>query len=173
MVKIFTACANRFLILNPDKVPCALGKGGVIAAADKREGDLCSPVGLWRLKYVFYRPDRLAAPDTVIPLRPLTPADGWCDDPAHPDYNRHVTLPFAARHEKLWRADHIYDLIGVLGHNDDPPVAGLGSAIFLHLAREDYSGTEGCVALRQDHLLALLRQAEPETYIEISAKTAP
>lgn len=171
MVKIFTAYANKFLILNSDKVPCALGKGGVIAADDKREGDLCSPIGVWRLKYIFYRPDRLKAPDTLIPVRPLSPDDGWCDDPTHPDYNRHVTLPFEASHEKLWREDHIYDLIGVLGHNDDPPVAGLGSAIFLHLARENYTGTEGCVALNRDHLLALLHEADEDTRIEITADT--
>ncbi|MFT4090915.1 MAG: L,D-transpeptidase family protein [Asticcacaulis sp.] len=172
MVKIFTAYANKFLILNSDKVPCALGKEGVITADRKREGDLRSPAGIWRLKYIFYRPDRLQAPDTVLPVIALTPEDGWCDAPDHPDYNRHVKLPFDASHEKLWREDHIYDLIGILGHNDDPPVAGMGSAIFLHLARENYVGTEGCVALSQPDLLELLRQAEAETYIEISKDDA-
>lgn len=169
MVKIFTAWANGFLDLHSDsdRVPCALGKGGVTAASEKKEGDLCSPAGVWRLRYVFYRPDRLEAPDTVLPVVALTPDDGWCDDSTHPDYNRHVRLPFAAGHETLWREDHVYDLIGVLGHNDDPPVPGRGSAIFLHLAREDYGGTEGCVALSLPHLLTLLKSAETDTFIEI------
>jgi L,D-peptidoglycan transpeptidase YkuD (ErfK/YbiS/YcfS/YnhG family) len=168
MVKIFTAKADNSLVIKGDLVRCALGKGGVIASNLKKEGDLCSPIGLWRLKYVFYRPDRLKAPQTVIPLKALLPDDGWCDDVLSDDYNCHIKRPFAFGHENLWRDDHVYDLIGVLGHNDDPPVKGMGSAIFLHLARNDYEGTEGCVALRLDHLLELLKLAEPQTYIEIS-----
>lgn len=168
MVKIFTAYARKILVLNADSVPCALGKGGVIGANDKREGDLCSPLGLWPLKYVYYRPDRLAVPETVLPVKALSPDDGWCDDAASPLYNQPVKLPFDGGHEKLWREDNVYDLIGVLGHNDDPPVPGMGSAIFLHLAREDFSGTEGCVALSLPHMLELLKSADAETYIEIA-----
>ncbi|MDC7683039.1 L,D-transpeptidase family protein [Asticcacaulis sp. BYS171W] len=167
MVKIFTAYAEGFLVLNSDKVRCALGKGGVIPAADKREGDLRSPLGMWPLKYVFYRPDRLPVPETVLPVKALSPDDGWCDDAGSESYNQHVKLPFDGSHEKLWREDGVYDIVCVLGHNDDPPVKGLGSAIFLHLAREDYSGTEGCVALSQAHLLELLKSADAETYVEI------
>lgn len=168
MVKIFTAYAEGFLVLNSDRVRCALGKGGVISAADKREGDLRSPLGLWPVRYVWYRPDRLPVPQTVLPVKALSPDDGWCDDVDSDLYNLPVKLPFGKSHEKLWRDDHVYDLIVVLGHNDDPPVKGLGSAIFLHLAREDYSGTEGCVALSLEHLRELLKTADAETYVEIS-----
>jgi L,D-peptidoglycan transpeptidase YkuD (ErfK/YbiS/YcfS/YnhG family) len=97
----------------------------------------------------------------------LSPDDGWCDDPSSPFYNQHVKLPFAPSHEKLWRDDHVYDLIVVLGHNDDPPVAGMGSAIFAHLARPDYSGTEGCVALKLEDMQAFLHVARPGDAIEI------
>lgn len=145
----------------------ALGKGGVRPEAEKREGDGATPLGRYPLRQVFYRPDRLAAPQTRLPLQALTPQDGWCDDPLDPAYNRFVTLPYGASHEKLWREDAVYDLIVVLGHNDDPPVPGLGSAIFMHVARPDYSGTEGCVALALPDLLALLAVLRPATQIEL------
>lgn len=142
---------------------CALGKGGAKPEADKREGDGATPLGRYALRQVWYRPDRLAPPQTRLPLRALMPQDGWCDDPADPAYNRHVPLPYAASHERLWRDDPLYDVIVVLGHNDDPPVPGLGSAIFLHVARPDYGGTEGCVALALPDLLALLAVVPAQT----------
>lgn len=148
---------------------CALGKGGVRPEADKREGDGATPLGRYPIRQVLYRPDRLAAPETRLPLQVLTPQDGWCDDPADTAYNRFVTLPYAGSHEKLWREDHVYDVIAVLGHNDDPPVPGLGSAIFLHVARPDYSGTEGCVALALPDLLALLAVIKPTTHLYLRA----
>ncbi len=167
MVKPFTAFSNGTLALGVHKVRCALGKGGVKPAAEKREGDGASPAGIWPIRYVFYRPDRVEAPDTALDVRTLSPDDGWCDDPSSPDYNKLVKLPFAAGHEVLWRDDHVYDIIVVLGHNDDPPVPGMGSAIFAHLAREDYTGTEGCVAMGLADMLELLRAAEPGDVVEI------
>lgn len=146
---------------------CALGKNGVKAEADKREGDGATPLGRYALRQVYYRADRMAVPQTRLPVQSLTPQDGWCDDPADPAYNRHILLPYAAGHEKLWRDDHVYDVIVVLGHNDDPPVPGMGSAIFLHLARPDYSGTEGCVALALSDLLALLAVLPPNAAMQI------
>ena len=93
---------------------------------------------------------------------------GWCDDPADPiHYNRLVRLPFASSHERLWRDDRLYDLVVELGYNDAPPVAGLGSAIFLHLERPDGGPTEGCVALQRDDLLAVLVAVGPESVIDI------
>lgn len=97
----------------------------------------------------------------------IRPSDGWCDAPDHPDYNRWVTLPFPARHERLWRPDDVYDLVVELGYNDDPPVAGRGSAIFLHLAREGYPPTEGCVALARDDLQPILKRLGGGSRIEI------
>jgi L,D-peptidoglycan transpeptidase YkuD (ErfK/YbiS/YcfS/YnhG family) len=91
-----------------------------------------------------------------VPVEPIAPADGWCDDPAHRSYNRPVTLPFDASHEALWRGDEVYDVIGVLGWNDDPVERGRGSAIFLHLARQDFRPTEGCVALAARDLRRVL-----------------
>ncbi len=167
MVKVFTAFSDGTLSLGQHRVRCALGKGGVRPADEKREGDGASPLGIWPVRYVFYRPDRMSAPETALATRALQPDDGWCDDAASPDYNKLVKLPFSTSHEVLWRDDHVYDVIVVLGHNDDPPVPGMGSAIFLHLARPDYSGTEGCVAVALDDMLELLREAEPGDAVDI------
>lgn len=146
--------------------PCAIGKAGVTSA--KREGDHMTPLGSYALRRLWYRPDMFApAPETGLPLRPIAQSDGWCDDPASGQYNRSVNLPFSGSHEKLWRDDHVYDLVVEIGYNDDPPVSGLGSAIFLHLARPDWSGTEGCVALARDDLLEVLKAVGPTSRIHI------
>ena len=144
---------------------CALGHGGV--RIDKREGDGATPVGRFPLRRVLYRPDRLSAPTTLLPVAALSPDDGWCDDPADPRYNRPVQLPYAARHEKLWRTDALYDVIVVIGHNDAPVVPGKGSAIFLHLASADYRSTQGCVALARQDLLDVLTGVGSKDVLEI------
>ena len=132
----------------------ALGRGGV--RRDKQEGDGATPAGLLPLRRVFYRADRVSSPDCIVPVEPIVPTDGWCDDPSHADYNRFVRLPHEGRHEELWRQDALYDLIGVLGWNDSPVQRDRGSAIFLHVARPDYAPTEGCVALALGDLRHLL-----------------
>ncbi len=144
---------------------CAIGPAGV--SADKREGDGATPVGCFQLRRVLYRPDRLARPETGLPVAALRPEDGWCDDPDVAAYNRPVRLPYAASHERLWRDDGIYDVIVVLGHNDDPPVPGRGSAIFLHVAKPDYGPTAGCVALALADLLTVLREVGPGACVRI------
>ena len=144
---------------------CAVGRNGL--TVDKREGDGATPIGRWPLRRVLYRADRLAAPAGPFAATPLAQDDGWCDDPDDPRYNRAVRLPYAGRHEELWRDDAIYDVIVILGHNDDPPVPGLGSAIFLHLARPDYSGTEGCVALAEPHLRAFLAACDASSAVRV------
>jgi L,D-peptidoglycan transpeptidase YkuD (ErfK/YbiS/YcfS/YnhG family) len=147
---------------------CALGRSGVIAAERKREGDGASPLGVWAIERVLYRPDRGPAPITELPTAAIREDDGWCDAPDDPAYNRPVRLPYPASCERMWRDDEVYDIVCILGHND-PPRAGLGSAIFLHCARPDYSPTEGCVALARPDLEALLALAGPGADLEIAA----
>ena len=103
-----------------------------------------------------------------MPLSGIAQDDGWCDAPGDPAYNRPVKLPYSASAERLWREDHLYDIIVVLGFNDDPVVAGKGSAIFLHLAKADYAPTAGCVALALDDMLAALAQLKPGDCIAIA-----
>jgi len=150
------------------RMRCAVGRGGIVR--DKREGDGATPLGRWPLRRVLFRPDRLEPPETRLPVAPLSPADGWCDDPGDSAYNRPVRLPYPGRYERLWRDDGLYDVIVVLGHNDDPPLPGRGSAIFLHVAQADYAPTEGCVALARDDLLSLLRDVATETALRIATR---
>ena len=135
---------------------CALGKGGI--RADKTEGDGATPPGEMRLLRLLYRADRVAKPVTTLPVEPIGPNDGWCDAPTHRQYNRPVTLPFDASHERLWRDDALYDIIGILDWNIDPVVPHRGSAIFLHLARPDFAPTEGCIALELPALQQAIRR---------------
>ena len=157
---IFTALSDGRFRLDGRETRCALGKGGVVAARDKREGDGKSPLGLWPIRRVLYRPDKSDAPETRLPTKALERDDGWCDAPGDPAYNRAVKLPHPASAEQMWREDDVYDLVCVLAHNDDPPVSPLGSAIFMHLARPDFSPTEGCVALSREDMLELLSLAK-------------
>ncbi len=146
--------------------PCAVGCGGV--RRDKAEGDGATPAGCWPIRRVLFRPDRLARPATAFPCDALEPDDGWCDAPGDPRYNQPVKLPYAGRHERLWRDDGIYDCIVVLGYNDRPVLDGAGSAIFLHIARPDFAPTEGCVALEKVDLLAFLGAATAEARVCIA-----
>lgn len=149
-----TLGTDGILTLGSLRLRAAVGRGGV--RTPKQEGDGTTPAGLLPLRRVLYRADRVARPRAAVPVMPLAPHDGWCDDPTHNDYNRPVRLPHDGRHEALWRSDAVYDLIGVLGWNDAPVVRGIGSAIFLHVARPDFAPTEGCIALALSDLRSLL-----------------
>jgi L,D-peptidoglycan transpeptidase YkuD (ErfK/YbiS/YcfS/YnhG family) len=144
----------------------AIGPAGV--GVKGGEGDGITPVGAYAVREIFYRADRIAKPVTTLPLRATQENDGWCDAPDDPNYNRWVALPYRASAEHLWREDHLYDLVVVLGYNDDPVVPGKGSAIFLHLAKPGYSATQGCVALAYDDALAAIAQLQPGDRIVIS-----
>ena len=132
------------------------------------EGDGITPIGAFPVREIFYRADRIPKPDTRLKLRALEKDDGWCDAPDDPNYNRLVKLPYPASAEQMWRQDHLYDLVVVLGYNDDPVMPGKGSAIFLHLARPDYSHTQGCVALAYGDAVAAIAQLQPGDQVVIS-----
>ena len=137
---------------------CAIGRAGIVQ--QKREGDGGTPAAILPMRRVLYRPDREAPPPSRLPVTTIAPDDGWCDAPDDPRYNGPVKLPYPAHAEALWRADALYDLVVVLGWNDDPPAPGRGSAIFLHLAAPDFSPTAGCVALARADLLDVLSGAD-------------
>lgn len=144
---------------------CALGRSGRTVL--KREGDGASPTGTWPLRQAMYRADRLMRPRSGLPLRPLVRSGGWCDAPHDRNYNRRVAHPYPASAEQLWRTDQLYDVIVVLGHNDVPRIKGLGSAIFLHCARDDFAPTAGCIALRRSDLIRLLARVDRRTTLRI------
>jgi L,D-peptidoglycan transpeptidase YkuD (ErfK/YbiS/YcfS/YnhG family) len=150
---------------------CSVGKNGV--TQDKKEGDNSTPVGKFPLRRVFYRPDKIAFEGlrTGLPTQALTPHDGWCDEPKAAEYNQFIdlrTFDKKISHEALWRADSLYDLIIVVGYNDSPSVPGKGSAIFIHIAREDYSGTAGCVAFSENDLLVTLSKLDSDSYLIVN-----
>lgn len=135
-------------------LPCALGRTG--RRAVKREGDGATPIGTFRPLRVYYRADRIPRPRTALPVHLMRPDDGWCDAPADPNYNRHVRHPYPASAEEMWRADHLYDLVVVIDHNQRPRMRGAGSAVFFHLARAGFAPTAGCVALPRADMRRLI-----------------
>lgn len=155
------------LLVGPAVIPCALGAGGIVG--DKREGDGGSPRGRFRLRGGAYRPDHLKIrPRTLLPLRATRPDDGWCDESRDRRYNRPIRLPApGVSAESMWRGDGLYDVVIDLDYNRAPIRKGRGSAIFLHIARDGYRPTEGCVALARADLLRLLRRLGPRTHLRI------
>ena len=146
-------------------VPVALGRGGI--KADKREGDGGTPRGIFRPRQLWWRADRHPRPKTSLPIRAIRPEDAWCEDPASRHYNQPQRLEGHQGGDRLTRADHLYDFIIEIDHNTSPRIAGRGSAVFLHLARTDFSPTAGCVSMTQSAMLRLLERLGPETQIII------
>ncbi|MBX9977423.1 MAG: L,D-transpeptidase family protein [Alphaproteobacteria bacterium] len=159
-------------MINEQRYRCAVGKNGLISQADKNEGDGCTPIGIFPLRRLFYRPDRYTNDQikTELNVFLIEKYHGWCDDPRHSSYNRLIDLRVwnkSVRHETLWRDDHVYNLIIDVGYNDDPILLGKGSAIFIHLAKEDYTGTEGCIACNEKDLISIISHLSPSSVIEI------
>lgn len=137
--------------------PCSIGKNGTTLT--KQEGDKSTPTGVHHITGLWYRPDRLAAPAPWA--RPIGPGDLWCDAPGHPAYNHHARAPLTASHERLRRADPLYDLILTTDWNWPDAAPGRGSAIFLHQWRSPHFGTAGCIAFSRHHLIWIAARAEP------------
>ena len=146
-------------------LPVALGRGGV--KANKREGDGATPRGIFRLKRLWWRAERHRRPATLLPAQRIKPYDGWCEDPSDRHYNRPVKLPPDSKADRLARADALYDFIIEIDHNTRPRIAGRGSAVFIHVAREHFAPTAGCVALDINALRRLLARVGPRTRIMV------
>jgi L,D-peptidoglycan transpeptidase YkuD (ErfK/YbiS/YcfS/YnhG family) len=125
--------------------PCSLGRSG--ARHIKREGDGASPRGSWGLRRLFYRADRIMPPRTGLKPLVMRVHDGWCETVGDRNYNRLVRIPYATSHETMQRADHLYDIVVELSHNERPRVQGHGSAVFFHLRQPDGGPTAGCIAV--------------------------
>ena len=160
------AHSRGILVAGALTLPVAIGRGGI--KANKREGDGATPRGSFRLRRLWWRSDRHARPRTMLPARLIRKDDGWCEDPADRHYNQPVKVPAGSKADRLARADRLYDFIIELDHNTRPRVAGRGSAVFIHIARDGLGPTAGCVALTMPALRRLLAQLSPQTRIDIA-----
>lgn len=159
---------KRTLAADGVSTPCLIGRNGAVSAAAKREGDGRTPLGRWAIRSALLRPDRVAPIASALPWRWLRPDDGWSDDSADPAYNTAVHHPHTFSAERLWRGDGLYDVIIILGYNDLPPVAGRGSAIFLHCIASGHPATAGCVAIDREALEALLPHLAATDWMNIA-----
>jgi L,D-peptidoglycan transpeptidase YkuD (ErfK/YbiS/YcfS/YnhG family) len=168
LVRIRAAAGQRnrgWLTAGGQTIKVALGRGGI--RANKREGDGGTPKGTFRPLRLWWRADRHSRPSTFLPVRAIGPEDAWCEDVSSRHYNQPLRL--AAKHggDRLTRDDHLYDFIIEIDHNTRPRIAGRGSAVFLHLARKDFSPTAGCVSMTRPAMLRLLKRLGPTTRIVI------
>ena len=146
------------------KIKCAIGKNGI--TKNKQEGDLKTPKGIFKLKKIFYRKDRIKI-KTLLKKKYIKKNIGWCDDPDSKYYNREIKFPFKSSAEKLWRKDNIYDLIIVLNYNFNPIIKNKGSAIFLHICKKNYAATKGCIAINKKDMVNLLVNIKRNTKLII------
>ena len=156
---------NNFLSYNNYKVKCSVGKRGI--GNKKNEGDLITPKGLFKIKYILFRKDRIKKIKTIFKKIIIKKNMGWCDDPNSTHYNKLIRFPFKWSSEKLYRKDNIYDIILVLNYNMEPIRKNKGSAIFVHVAKNRFSPTKGCVAIKKSELLKLLKCLKKNTRIKI------
>ncbi len=156
---------KKYLTLNNYKAKCALGKRGI--GYKRKEGDLITPKGTYKVKYILYRKDRVKKIQTKIKKIAIRKDMGWCDDPKSKDYNKLIKLPYAYSFEKLFRKENNYDIILILNYNMNPVIKNKGSAIFIHIAKKNYKKTDGCIALKKAHLLKIIKRINKNTTIKI------
>ena len=150
------------------KAKCALGKRGI--GYKRKEGDLITPKGRYKIKYILYRKDRLKKFQTKIKKIVIKKNMGWCDDPNSRNYNKLISLPSSYTYEKLYKKENIYDIILVLNYNMNPAIKNKGSAIFIHVAKKNYKKTEGCIALKKVQLLKIIKKLNKNTYVKIESQ---
>ena len=157
---------NKKLVIGDYKVKCAIGKRGI--GIKKKEGDLITPIGIFKIKYILYRNDRIFDIKSKINKFVIKKNMGWCDDPRSKKYNKLITFPFSYSAEKLHRLDNIYDIILILDYNFNPIIKNKGSAIFIHIAKKNYKSTKGCIALNRKHLINIIKKINKNTIIKIN-----
>ena len=155
---------KEYLIVDEFKFKCSIGKKGL--KSKKKEGDNCTPIGIFKIGKVYYRSDRIKKPETVLKTKKITKNIGWCDDPYNKKYNKEIVLDKKNKGEKFYRRDNTYDILIVIEYNTKKTKPFKGSAIFIHLTK-NYSPTEGCIALKKNDLLILLKIINKNSKIKI------
>jgi L,D-peptidoglycan transpeptidase YkuD (ErfK/YbiS/YcfS/YnhG family) len=159
--------ANGVAFWQGQRFDCTVGKGGVVPADVKVEGDLKTPAGRYPLRQVLYRADRVEKPLTALPLTEIKHGQRWAEDPDSPDYNTLIVTEDVSEESGLWRQAHLFDLVIVVGYNDDPPTPGKGSGIFIHLANPDFTGTQGCVGFHLEDLQTIVAGLSVNSHVVI------
>ena len=156
---------NCLLLYRGYKLKCSIGKMGTTNS--KKEGDLSTPKGLFKLGILYYRKDRIKLIKCKIKKKVIKKSMGWCNDTRSKKYNREISFPFRYKSEKLYRSDKVYDIFINIKYNYSPTYKGKGSAIFLHLANKKYKTTKGCIAIQKKDFLKILPLLNNNTKILI------
>ena len=157
---------KKYLIFKNYKVKCALGKKGI--GYKRKEGDLITPKGEYKIKYIMYRKDRVKKIKSKLKKVVIKKNMGWCNDPRSNKYNKLIKLPYNFGYEKLFRRENIYDIIVVLNYNMNPIIKNKGSAIFIHVARKSFKSTLGCIAVSKRNLKKIIKIINKSTIVNIS-----
>ena len=156
---------NNLLVAGLQSFKCSVGTNGL--THNKVEGDLCTPIGNYKFKEIFYRADKLGKNDFLLPSSIITENDGWCDDPKSKFYNQHIRFPFKESAESLYRKDDLYDILFVIDYNINPILSGKGSAIFLHVSHPEFKSTHGCIAIEKTDIMKLAKIIDKRSRIKI------
>ncbi|MDC0433499.1 L,D-transpeptidase family protein [Pelagibacteraceae bacterium] len=156
---------KKYLVFNDYRVKCAIGKRGI--KIKKKEGDLITPKGTYNISKLLYRKDRVKNLKSRLKKILINKNMGWCDDPRSKDYNKLIKIPFKYNYEKLYIKENIYDIILVLNYNMQPVKKDKGSAIFIHIAKQNFNPTKGCVAIRKKELRVILKMVNARTKVKI------
>jgi len=156
---------KKYLTYGQYKVKCALGKRGI--GHKKKEGDLITPIGQYKIKFILYRKDRVKKIHSKLKKVIIKKNMGWCDDPNSEKYNKLINLPFNFKYEKLFKKENTYDIILVLNYNMNPIKKNKGSAIFIHVVKKNYRKTKGCIAIGKAQLLKIIKKIKNNTEVKI------
>ncbi len=156
---------KKFLTYNNYKAKCAVGKRGI--NFKRKEGDLITPKGKYKIKFILYRKDRVRKIQSKIKKIAIVKNMGWCDDPRSKNYNKLIKLPTEYSCEKLYKKENIYDIILVLNYNMNPIIKNKGSAIFIHVAKKNFKKTEGCIAIKKNYLIKIIKELKVNTQVKI------
>ena len=157
---------NRLLLYRGYKLKCCIGKSGT--TSQKKEGDLATPKGFYKLGLLYYRKDRIGTLKSKIKKKIIKKNMGWCNDSRSENYNKEILLPSKYLAEKLYRKDNLYDIFINIKYNYFPAIKKKGSAIFLHIINKNYKPTKGCVAIKKKDFLKILPLINKKTKILIN-----
>ena len=157
---------KKFLYFKEYKIKCSIGKRGITSR--KVEGDQKTPKGVFTIKSMLYRKDRIPKVKSQIKKKIIKKNMGWCDDTESKRYNKMIKFPFNLSAEKLWIRENIYDVIIIINYNLRPIIKNKGSAIFLHIAKKNYKPTKGCIAIAKKDIILLAGKINKKTRIIVN-----